>query len=184
MATKNIHLAKHLDGSRVELKDLKLGLELRFPSGTGGTLRHTCVKVDGSVYTFKSTSKDWPSTFAIEDGVPDFTYEDFQSLSDALCAYSKPFETPTSEQVALVRRAASLGYASVLSHTQVAWTDEGINRFADLTPDPSPESVIRDQLEAQVRQAIPTELYYDMLDVMGDYSDDQLRALIAQHEAA
>lgn len=145
MVTTNLTLAKHTDGRPLAEEDIRVGLEVVYPSQTGGVLNFRCTSCNESGAQFKSTHPDWPMKFGMKFNQPDFTVDDFKALSEALTAFDSINTTVTDEQRQLVNRARELGYAAQASHTQAHWTERGIARAAALradskgkTPSPTP----------------------------------------------
>jgi hypothetical protein len=129
MKTTHIALAKHLDGRPVLESDLKVGLEIHYPSGMGGVFKYRCKSIDDKSAVFINQHKDWPGTLVMEFAQPDFTLEDFQKLAEALKAINSFGCVITNEQSLMIHRAHILGYAYQRSYTQAGWTENGVEQF-------------------------------------------------------
>jgi hypothetical protein len=121
MAVTNLHLAKHLDGSPVNISDLKIGLLVTFPSGMGGVFNMRCVLLNDNVAEFKNTHKDWPTEVVCDLNAEDLTTDELKQLVEAMDAFDSWRKMPTKEQHILVHRAHELGYVNQRSYTQVEW---------------------------------------------------------------
>lgn len=132
MKTTHIALAKHLDGKPVVENDLKVGLEIHYPSGMGGVFKYRCKSIDDKSAVFTNQHKDWPGTLVMEFAQPDFTLEDFEKLAEALKAINSFGFVITNEQALLIHRAHVFGYAYRLSYTQAGWSEKGVEQFGVL----------------------------------------------------
>lgn len=133
MATTNLSMLKHLNCSPVTVEEISVGLTVFGPSRVGnGVIQYRCKRLTSKSAHFVSLNKDWPWKINVEFNQPDFDLADFSQLGDALKAFSRMGELPTSEQHAVVDRACALGYAYRMSFTQAHWSDRGLEVFREL----------------------------------------------------
>lgn len=146
MATTNIVHAKLANGTKVNEEDIKVGLEIVYPSGLGGVLDYRCESVDAEKAVFRSLNKDWPLCLSMEFNKPDLTPQEFIALALAVNVIDSYTSTATQEQRQLAHRAHELGYVNLRSTTQVRWTDEGIELYREAL-----DSLNIDKLEIKAR---------------------------------
>lgn len=127
----NIHKATLIDGSPLNEDDLKEGVEIFMKNGSG-VLRCKCVENTDEKAVFDSLNPDWPYTYIMDKQAEDLTLDEFESLKEALLAFSAFGNLPTDEQRDIVIRADQLGYANYISFTQAHWTKDGISAYHDL----------------------------------------------------
>jgi hypothetical protein len=132
MKTTHIALAKHFDGTPVVERDLKVGLEIHYPSGLGGVFRYRCKSVDEKSAVFICLNKDWPGELEMEFSQPDFMLEDFEQLAEALKVLNTRVSLLTNVQSLVIHRAHIFGYAYRRSYTQAGWTEKGVEQFRTL----------------------------------------------------
>lgn len=132
MTTSNIHKALHLNGKKLIAEDIHVGLQVYFPSGVGGIIKYKCTSLDVKQAVFISINKDWPGEAVIEFDQADLTLVEFEQLTEALKKYSSFRLQPSSQDRALVNRADTLGYVSLVSHTQAYWTELGVAKYKEL----------------------------------------------------
>ena len=170
MAVTNLHLARTLSGQPLELEYIRIGVAARFPSGAGGSIECICTESTDTHATFESKSKDWPRKWRIDVGAKDLTLADFRALSEALQAYSS-MGLPTDAQRAVVVRAAALGYAALISHTQASWLQAGLDTQSVL--EGAVEQAMNETggLDTLLHKCCETEDAYELRDSIGDMSD-------------
>lgn len=130
MAITSIHRATHLDNTPLNKEDIKLGLEIYFPSGSAGILKNVCVFLDDEKAVFEPVNEEWPKYWGceIEFNAADFSPDDFDELGTLL----KSGEFPDREQTLLLQRARELGYAYIRSTTQFGWTKVGLGKYQEI----------------------------------------------------
>lgn len=126
MATSNLALATHTDGTKVKDSDIRVGLVVVYPSPVGGELNYQCVTVTPTKATFCSLDCRWPIGFYMEFDQAEFTPKDFALLAHAISAIARGDRTVMDGQYKLVRRAHELDYARITSRTQAQWTEMGV----------------------------------------------------------
>jgi len=132
MLTTNIILATHLDGTRLKDADLKIGLQVYYPSGLGGVFKFECVSLDSDSAEFDCITPEWPRTLTMKFKQDDFILAEFERLSLALKAYEGFGSLPTDDDRAIAYKAQELGYARVNSYCQAHWTELGIEKYREL----------------------------------------------------
>lgn len=130
MAITNINRATHLDKTPLNKEDIKLGLEIYFPSGSAGILKNVCVFLDDEKAVFEPINKEWPERWGceIEFNAADFSLDDFKELGNLL----ESGDLPDREQTLLLGRARELGYAYIRSTTQFGWTEIGFGKYKEM----------------------------------------------------
>ncbi|MEH6454824.1 MAG: hypothetical protein V7749_00750 [Cocleimonas sp.] len=131
----NIHLARTLDNQRLIKRDIKVGLVVYLPSGTGGVLQHSCVSLNDDNAVFESFYGGCNSKYTMRFNVPAFTFDQFLSVDNAL-KHNFPLDFANDhENSGIVCLAAELGYVYIASYCQVGWTGLGIESFNTLFSD-------------------------------------------------
>ena len=180
MISTNLHLAKHNDGTPLARADIRVGIKVKFPSGAGGVLTHTCTADDGKTATFESTDPDWPSTRSIVRDSPDFTSRDFERLSTALASYGLG-KLPTTQDREMVRLAAERGYASTLSQTQAHWTEEGLAAKRELEETLERASQSAATMNQLLSTVVPCNARRAFIESLDRITDADRLFLIEQH---
>lgn len=122
----NLHLAKHRrTGIQVKPHEIRVGLEVTFPSGAGGVIPCVCTSVTSDQAQFQSTNKEWPSSYVMEFNQPDFSVEDFEHLAGAIKRIDGTGLTELPGDREILRKAVERGYAWTASYTQCGWTGTG-----------------------------------------------------------
>lgn len=130
MADMNLRKGK-IQGRTLERSDIKLGVEVEFPSGMGGLLKYTCTTLTERFAKFKVNPgyKDigsWLAFVIVEFDVPEFTGDDWEALDIALSKASKASAVLSDTERAILFKADKYGYINALSWTQFSWTEYGI----------------------------------------------------------
>ncbi len=122
-----------IDGRVLSRSDIKVGVLVRFPSGTGGSFEYKCVSVDEKSALFKVNKPErykgvlskWYEEVLVEFDVPDLTVTEWLDLAKSI----RVNPNITSLQRSLLSRADDLGYVRLISYTQCQWTEYGQQQF-------------------------------------------------------
>jgi len=127
MPNLNLHKGK-IKGRMIKRSDIKVGCFVDFPSGLGGSLEYKCTELTDKLarFTAKPGYKDLPSWLKHVDvhfDVEEFTVQEWQNLDMAM----KASFIDTDREI--LHKANDYGYIDIISFTQNAWTEHGIEEF-------------------------------------------------------
>ncbi|GEA09156.1 hypothetical protein KUL42_39170 [Alteromonas sp. KUL42] len=135
MVHTNLMRMTHSDGRKVKKGEIEVGLEVIYPSPTGGRMKYSCYEVNDSKAKFSPISPDWPKAIwgvTVEFNCDDFSIKEFIELKEAINAYNRWNDTPNDGQRSLVQKAEMYGYAQTLGFCTAGWTERGIERYREL----------------------------------------------------
>lgn len=135
MSTRHTHLHKFKNfktNNPVQRQDIVIGGRYTYPSGMDGVFTMECYLINDKCAEFKCLNEGWEAAqwgAIVEFDVPDLTNEQIVQIDEVMKTFSSWRRNPSEEDHKFINRADALGYVSRQSHTQVHWTEFGLNRF-------------------------------------------------------